>query len=465
MINQCKSTVITLFALLLCVCASAQQKATGDSVSFEQRETITYAQALQERIVDTKLSLKYAIDNILKEINSPIFKNIPQSKDIHELQKYMEALSYAVKLDLPISVTMSKIEESRLKLVPAFQLNKDYKNLENALVKLNNKEPRLTHDQKKSVKLYQDVLKYEHGFYLDDEQNKTVSKYENVNEPEALPELVEAERQMRHTFIKKKKLNPQYPALDKALSSYNVSKKISFIDNTLRFDVYKYDTFLIKAHIKQKLLQRGIEEILFTNNNEPALQAWGNTLVQSLTSRDFKIYSSLFQGEKEYKIIYRQIDSISVQMGLYEAPAGFDEANKTRQDSLLKKQFADSARVHMDEWPKSWSEIVAKEQSYFKGFCDTLGGSTKAFTSLKGAKCIKAFTELDPEMEYVPAGPDYFSNSYHIYLVYQLTNGHYSYLRYNSSAKPGEYCFLFIIPHVYHELPKSFSEKLQANLK
>lgn len=464
MINQCKSmvkTVITVFISLLCVCASAQQKSTGDSVSFEKREEITYAQALQERIVDTKLSLKYAVDNIAKEINSPVFKNIPQSAHIQELQKYIAALAYAVKQDLPVSVIISKIEESRLKLVPDFKLNKDYKTLEDALVKLNNKEPRLTHDQKKSVKLYQDVLHYEHDFYLDDEHNKTVREYENVNEPEALPELVEAERQMRFTFTKKKKLNPQYPALDKALKSYNISKKIAFIDNTLRFDVYKYDTFLLKARQKKKLLERSLEEILVYNRNEADLQTWGDALVKSLTAKDFNAYSAMFKGEKEYKIIFRQIDSLSVQMGLYGNIAGFDEASNSKQDSLLKKQFADSVKVHMDQWPVSWAEIVAKEQAYFKGFCDTLGGSKKAFTSLKGAKCVKAFTELDPEMEYVPAGPDYFNNSYHIYLVYQLTNGHYSYLRYNSSAKPGEYCFLFIIPHLYHELPESFSAKFK----
>ena len=107
MINQYKSMakmIITLFALLLYLCASAQQKATGDSVTFEQREEITYAQALQERIIDSKLSLKYAVDNIAKEINSPIFKNIPQSADIQKLQKYIQALSYALKQDLPIAV-------------------------------------------------------------------------------------------------------------------------------------------------------------------------------------------------------------------------------------------------------------------------------------------------------------------------------------------------------------------------
>ena len=329
------------------------------------------------------------------------------------------------------------------------------------MVKLNNKEPRLTHDQKKSVKLYQDVLNYEHEFYLDDEQNKTVSEYENVNEPEALPELVEAERQMRFTFTKKKKQNPQYPALDKALKAYNISKKIAFIDNTLRFDVYKYDTFLFKAKQKQRLLERSIGEILIYNKNDTYLQIWGDALVKSLTAKDFNVYSSLFKGEKEYKTVFRQIDSISVQMGLYGFPAGYDDANPLKQDSLLKKQYTDSVKVHMDAWPKSWSEIVNKEQSYFKGFCDTLGGSKKAFTSLKGAKCVKAFTELDPEMEYVPVAPDYFNNSYHIYLVYQLTNGHYSYLKYNSPAKPSEYCFLFIIPHLYHELPASFSAKME----
>lgn len=448
------------FSLLLSICASAQQKAAGDSVSFEKRESMTYAQALQERIVDTRLSLKYAVDNISKEIKNPIFKNIPQSKEILELQKYIDALAYAISQDLPMSLTITKVEEARLKLVPSFQLSKDYKNLTDALIKLKNKEPRLTHDQKKSVKLYQDVLYYEHEFYLDDEQHKTVSEYENVNEPEALPELVEAERQMRFTFTKKKKLNPQYPALDKALKSYNISKKIAFIDNTLRFDVYKYDTFLFKAQRKQKLLERSIEEILIYNKNEADLQTWGNALVKSLTSRDFNAYSALFKGEQEYKTVYRQIDSLSVQMGLYGFPASFDDVSPLKQDSLLKKQYADSIKVHMDEWPASWSAIINKERAFFKGFCDTLGGSTKAFISLKDAICVKAFTERDPEMEYTPAGPDYFNNSYHIYLVYQLTNGHYSYLKYNSSAKPGEYCFLFIIPHVYHELPESFSGKI-----